>query len=159
VAYVYSHLSGLTFVDTRAIPSATLGPQCPAGVPAQPPICFDYGPATITTGGGPNLYSPTWTYNAGISYSVGLPDGATLTPRANYAHVGARYTYLAYSPVSDRIGANNLVSVLLTYRRGKGYVEAYGTNLTNRRYVSGQAGLNEFYGPPREYGVRVGLSF
>ena len=61
--------------------------------------------------------------------------------------------------MSDRIGANNLVSALLTYRRGKGYVEAYGTNLTNRRYVSGQAGLNEFYGPPREYGVRVGLSF
>jgi len=37
--------------------------------------------------------------------------------------------------------------------------EVYGTNLADREYVSGQMGSNEFYGPPREYGMRVRFNF
>jgi len=159
VSYVDSHLKGLTFVNTRLIPSGTLGPQCPAGVASNPPACFDYTSALVTTSGGPNLYSPKWTYNAGVEYSFVLGDDTTLTPRVNYAYVGSRYTYLAYSPVSDRIGSHGLLSALITLRRGNWHVEAYGNNLTNKHYVSGQYELNEFYGAPREYGVRAGVEF
>ena len=38
-------------------------------------------------------------------------------------------------------------------------LEVYGTNLTKKFYVSGQNGNNEFYGAPREFGVRLGFKY
>src|SRR6185503_14871367 len=99
------------------------------GVPASPPFCFDYGPVTVATPGGPNLYSPKWTYNVGAELNFAIGGDATLTPRFNYAYVGPRFTYLAYSPVSDRIDSYGVLSALLTLRKGEWFVEAYGTNL------------------------------
>lgn len=160
-AYVDSDLDGFTFVNERVLPPGNLGPQCPGGVPSSPPLCFNYGPFITTTEGGPNLYSPEWTYNLGAEYELRLGDEMTLTPRVNYSYVGARYSYIAYSPISDRIGDYGLVSALLILRMGDWRVTAYGTNLTDRDYVSGHASAsrNEFYGAPREYGVRVGWTF
>jgi iron complex outermembrane receptor protein len=45
--------------------------------------------------------------------------------------------------------------------RGPWRVEAYGTNLSDEEYVSGQASAsrNEFYGPPREVGLRAAFNF
>lgn len=160
-AYVDSDLDGFTFVNERRLPPGNLGPQCPSGMPSSPPLCFDYAPFMTTTSGGPNLYSPKWTYNVGVEYSIRLGDGATLTPRMNYAYAGSRYTYIAYSSVSDRIEDYGLVSALLMFRTGDWHVTAYGTNLADKEYVSGHASAsrNEFYGAPREYGLRVGLDF
>jgi iron complex outermembrane receptor protein len=160
-AYIDSDLDGLTFVNTRRLPPGNLGPQCPAGVPSNPPVCFDYGPFTITTAGGPNLYSPEWTFNVGAEYTFRLGGDAILTPRVNYSYVDSRYTYLAYSNVSDRIEAYGLVSALLTLNVGDWTVTAYGTNLADKDYVAGHASAssNEFYGAPREYGLRVGFQF
>jgi iron complex outermembrane receptor protein len=43
---------------------------------------------------------------------------------------------------------------------GKAWLfEAYGTNLADRKYVTGQFNNNEFYGPPREYGLRASYRF
>lgn len=161
LAYVDSDLDGFTFVNERALPPGNLGPQCPNGVPSSPPLCFDYGPFVTTTSGGPNLYSPEWTYNLGAEYTIDFGADASLTPRVNYAYVDSRYTYIAYSPISDRIEGYGLVSALLTFRRGGWHVTAYGTNLADKEYVSGHASAsrNEFYGAPREYGLRVGLDF
>ena len=158
VAYLDSELGSITFVNTRNLPSGTLGPQCPAGTPSSPPVCFDYSPFLQTISGQPNLYAPEWTYNLGADYRFELGT-ATLTPRVNFAYVGPQFTYLGFSPVSDRIEGRHLLSALLTYRRDDWRVELFGTTLTNARYVSGQFGSNEFYGPPREYGVRVGITF
>jgi iron complex outermembrane receptor protein len=160
-AYVDSNLGGLTFVNERLLPPGNLGPQCAPGVPSSPPFCFDYGPFIQTTSGGPNLYSPKWTYNAGADYTFALGSDMTLTPRVNYSYVGPRFAYIAYSPVSDRIDGHGLVSALVTLRKGSWNVEAYGTNLTDEQYVSGQAAAsrNEFYGAPRQYGLRVGMTF
>jgi len=160
-AYVDSDLDGFTFVNERRLPPGNLGPQCSSGMPSSPPLCFDYNPFMTTTSGGPNLYSPEWTYNAGVEYTLRAANGTTITPRLNYAYVDSRYTYIAYSPVSDRLDGYGLLSALLMFRRGDWHVTAYGTNLADKQYVSGHASasLNEFYGPPREYGVRVGLDF
>jgi len=159
VSYVDSHLAGLTFVNTRLIPQGTLGPQCPDGTPSSPPVCFDYNPAIITTTGGRNLYSPKWTYNLSAAYELELGDDMTLTPRVNYSHQSSRFTYLAYSPESDVIGAYGLLSAKLTLRKGDWFIEAYGTNLDSKRYIAGQTDYTEFYGAPREYGVRAGMTF
>jgi len=159
VAYIDSELASVTFVNTRNLLSGTLGPQCPAGTPSSPPLCFDYGPFLETTGGRPNLYAPKWTYSLGADYRFELGDGATLTPRVNFAYVGSQFTYLGYSPISDYMAGRGLLSALLTLRKDGWRIEAYGTNLTDKEYVSGQFGSNEFYGSPREYGLRVGVNF
>ncbi|HEY0649748.1 TonB-dependent receptor [Phenylobacterium sp.] len=158
-AYVDSNLSGLTFVNTRILPAGTLGPQCPTGAPSNPPICFDYGPFLEATRGGPNLYAPKWTYSLGIDYTFDLGGSTSLTPRINYGYVGPQFNYIAYSPVSDRMKGRGLLSAMATLRYDDWKVEAYGTNLSNEKYVAGQLGNNEFYGPPREYGIRVGRVF
>jgi iron complex outermembrane receptor protein len=157
VGYVDSKLSGLTFINTRLLPPGQLGPQCPTGTPSTPPFCFDYAPYVTTNAGGPNLYSPKVTYSAGVEYRLDLGQ-FSLTPRLNYGYVGSRYNYIAYGP-DDRLGARGLLSALLTLEKGDWRLEAFGTNLTNKTYVSGRSGDNEFYGAPREYGLKLGVKF
>jgi iron complex outermembrane receptor protein len=62
-------------------------------------------------------------------------------------------------PLSDRIDGRGLLSAFVTLDMGDWQVTAYGTNLTNKDYVSGQFNSNELYGAPREYGVRVKVAF
>ncbi|MEA1652654.1 TonB-dependent receptor [Nitrospirillum sp. BR 11164] len=158
-AYVDSQLGSITVVDQRLLPPGTLGPQCPAGTASNPPVCFDYTGYLRTGGGGPNLFSPKWTGNAGVDYTIELPNGMTLTPRLNLAYVGPSYTDILYSRVTDYLAARTLLSALVTLRSGDWTVEAYATNLTDRKYVTGQSGNNEFYGAPREYGLRLHREF
>lgn len=160
VAFVDSHLASVTFVNTRQLGGANLGPQCPAGTPSSPPLCFDYRPFIQTTGGGPNLYAPRLTWGGGVEYEIPLGGDVTLTPRVNYAYVGEQFTYIGYSPLSDRLNARGLLSALVTLKLNERLrIEAWGTNLTNRQYVTGQLNSNEFYGAPREIGVKLNVTF
>ena len=157
IAYVHSKLGSLVAVNSRLVPpGTTLGPQC--GTPATVG-CTDYAPFLGAAGGGPNLFSPTWSYNVGIDYEFGIRDDISLTPRLNFAHVGPQYAGYFYARQFDYLHARNLVSALLTLRMKKWSLEGYGTNLTNRIYVSGITGNNQFYGAPREYGVRASVRF
>lgn len=160
-AFVDSSLgSAGPFVNTRLLPPGTLGPQCPAGVASNPPVCFNYAPYLEDQASGPNLYSPKWTFNAGVDYRFDLSDGISLTPRLNYAYVGSQFTSLSYSYLTDYLPSHGLLSALLTLQLPHNwYVEGYGTNLANKTYVSGQFGNNEFFGAPRQYGVRIGSRF
>ncbi len=160
-AFVDSVLgSAGAFVNPRLLPPGTLGPQCPAGVPSNPPVCFNYTPDLFSQASGPNLYSPKWTFNAGVDYRFDLADSISLTPRLNYAYVGSQFTSLSYSYVTDYLPSRGLLSALLTLQLPHSwYVEGYGTNLVNKVYVSGQFGNNEFFGAPRQYGVRIGSHF
>lgn len=160
IAYVDSKLDPLRFVNSRALPPLPqYGPQCPAGTASNPPICFDYGPYTVTAGGGPNLFSPKWSYNFGIQYELAVASRTTLTPRLNYAYVSSRWTNLVYNRSLDYLPGRGLLSALITLRRGPWMVEGYATNLANKTFVSGQSGFNEFYGAPREFGVRAAVRF
>lgn len=157
VAYVHSKLAPVVFVDDRLPGAGNLGPQCPPGVPNNP-TCFNY--TVKSGGGGANLYAPKWTWSLGVDYRFELGGGATLSPRLNWSYVGSQFTSLAYSPATDLIRSRRLLSGMVTLRTASRLkVEAFGTNLTNRKYVSGQFGSNEFYGAPREYGLRFGMDF
>jgi iron complex outermembrane receptor protein len=159
VAYVDSKFSDVQFINQRALPPGTNLPQCAPGVPpGTPATCFDYSPFVTSATGRTMLYSPEVTYNAGVDYTFALGE-ATLRPRINYAYIGEQYTSLLYSPVTDRLAARGLLSAQLTYSRESWTLEAYGTNLADKEYVSGQFGNNEFYGAPREYGVRGSVRF
>lgn len=162
VAYVDSELGDVTFVDTRAyaraFPGITRAVQCAPGLPSDPPNCIDYTPFIRTTGGGQNLYSPKWTYNLGARYDLWVGD-VKITPSVSYAYVGPQWTYIGYSPISDRLPSRGVLGARLGIEKGNLLVEAYGTNLTDDEFVTGQYINNEFYGAPREYGVRVRYDF
>ncbi len=161
-SFVHSALSHAVFVNTRALPApgaTRLGPQCPAGVPSNPPVCFDYTGYYTSETDGANPYSPKWTFNTGMQYTLQLQTDTTLTPRIDYAYVGSQYTNLLYSPVTDLLRSRSLVAAKLTLEHGTWVAEAYGTNLAGRQYVTGQFNNNEFYGPPREYGLRASYRF
>jgi iron complex outermembrane receptor protein len=159
VALVDSKLSHVEFINQRALPPGTNLPQCAPGVPpGDPPTCFDYAPYVTSATGRRLLYSPKLTFNAGIEYHFDL-GGATLRPRLNYGYIGSQYTNLLYAPGTDRLASRGVFSAQLTWERDGWRVEAFGTNLTDKTYVSGQFGNNEFYGAPREYGLRVAKQF
>lgn len=156
-AYVHSKLGRLLTVNQVLIPAGTsLGPQCGA---TPTPGCTDYTPYLQPAGGGPNLLSPRWSYNFGVAYEIGLGGDKTLTPRVNYAYVGSQWADYFYSPQFSRLPARGLVSALLTLRVGKWSLEAYGTNLTNKTYITGIAANNEYFGARREFGARASVRF
>jgi iron complex outermembrane receptor protein len=159
-AFVDSALGAITLVNTRLLPppgAGNLGPQCAGG--RTPPACFDYTPYLASVTGKPNPYSPKYTFNAGVEYAFDLGRDATLTPRINYSYVGEQWTTLIQSPLTDRLPSFGLWNATLTFAKGDWRVQAYGMNLGNKVYVAGQAGNNEFFGAPRQYGVRVSRNF
>ncbi|MWV28682.1 TonB-dependent receptor [Aurantiacibacter rhizosphaerae] len=161
-AYTDSSLSGTDFVDTRsfaiAFPGVSNAPQCPAGTPSNPPFCIDYSPFILTTDGGPNLYSPEFTFNASAAYTMFVGD-LEITPRVSYSHLGDRFAYIAYDPVRDLLPAFDLVNASLTFEYEAVAVDFFGTNLLDEEYITGQSGNNEYYGAPTEYGVRARFTF
>ena len=164
-AYTDSSLSGTEFVDTRsfaiAFPGVSDTPQCPAGTtpPTSPPFsCVDYTPFILTTSGGPNLYSPEFTFNASAAYTFIIGD-VEVTPRVTYSHLGERFAYIAYDPVRDRIPAFDIVNLNATAQFQNFAIEFWATNLFDEQYVTGQGGNNEYYGSPTEYGVRARVEF
>jgi iron complex outermembrane receptor protein len=156
VAYVHSKLGALSLVNTRLLPNGgtNLGPQCPAGAPSNPPLCFNYQPYELNDTGGSNLFSPEWTANIGAQYRFAFAN-MSLTPRVNFSYVGSQWTSLFYSPVTDYLPSRRMVSANLTLDRQSWQVQAYGTNLTNSVYVSGVIANTEILGPPRQFGLRV----
>ncbi len=160
-AYVYSKLGSLTIVDTTSppFPNPAPGvPQCTSpGVPAG---CFDYTPYLATATGKPNPFSPRYTFNFGTAYTFLLPNSDTLTPRVNYAYISSQWsTLLQLHPATDFIPGRGLWDIQLAYTHGNWRAEAYVTNLLDKRYVLGQFGLNNFEGPPRQFGLRLSRSF
>ncbi|WP_158078593.1 TonB-dependent receptor [Microbulbifer mangrovi] len=159
LGYTQSNLPAQTFINARALPGSSLGPQCPAGMPSMPPVCFDYGPFMETTTGGDALYAPELTYNLSVSYEYTLDGGLYLTPQISYSHIDRQYSYLAYSPESDALASRDLLNASISLTDDQWKVSAYGSNLTDEQYVSGQFGITEFYGAPREYGLRLSIAF
>jgi iron complex outermembrane receptor protein len=156
-SYVDSHMNGIGLVNTFAPGAGANLPQCTGG--AVFPTCFDYVANTIyNPNGGTNLLSPKWTWNASLAYAVELGDGAKLEPRINYNYVGSQQAQLQYQP-QDLINAHHLLSasVALTWHGYK--IEAYGTNLTKEFYETGVSSANQFFGAPREFGVRLQARF
>ncbi len=160
VGYVNSRLGAITLVNSRLLPGGgafNVGPQCATG---QTTNCFDYGPAIVSVSGKPNPYSPEWTFNAGIEYGFDLGHGATLTPRVNVAYLGTQWTNLIQSSTAtDLLPAFTLWNASLTLVAGDWTVQAFGRNITDKLYVTGQGGNSQYYGNPRQYGMTVARRF
>ena len=159
-AYVDSNLKPTgTLVDIRAYTASGRPgsvPQCAAGVP-ESSTCSDYSQFLINTKAGPNLFSPKWTWNVSAAYKFDA-GSFSVTPRVSYSYVGPQYTYLAYDPQRDLLAARGLLSANLNIDIKNTQIQFYGTNLTNKVYIIGQA-TGSFYGAPKEYGLRVKTTF
>jgi iron complex outermembrane receptor protein len=163
-AYVNSRLGAISLINTEALPPGTITQglsQCAPG--AMPPGCFDYNPYIVNLAGSENPFSPRWTFNGGVEYDVPVGSG-TLTPRINYSYIGHQWTTLFEQPITDYLGSQGLWSGSVTYKYKEWRVQGYGSNLANRVYVTGQTAYgqnpnNEFFGNPRQYGMRVFRSF
>jgi iron complex outermembrane recepter protein len=164
-AYVNSKLGAISLVNTEALPPGVTAqdlPQCAPG--AVPPGCFNYTPYTDNLSGSQNPYSPTWTFNAGVEYGMSIGAAGKLTPRINYSYIGPQWTTLFELPTTDHLPSQGLWSGSVTYEHQNWRIQAYGLNLANKVYVTGQASPgtnpdNEFLGNPRQYGIRVYRNF
>jgi iron complex outermembrane receptor protein len=160
-SYVHSNQpSPGPFVNGHLLPPGVQGPQC---APGETTGCFDYTSYLHTGSSGPNLYSPKWTANAGVQYTLRVGGTATLTPRLNYAYLSGQFTSLTYSTVTDYLPARGLLSAFLTFDVGEHWsAEAFGTNLADKVYRTGQGGSGAnyyFYGAPRQFGARLRYRF
>lgn len=129
-----------------------------------------YGATMATQIGGRSFnFSPKFSFTAGAQYDVAVGHGYTLTPRVQYSHLSSQWATFYHVRPTDYIDARNLVDAnLLLKHSDSGFsAELYATNLTNKKYIVSKAvegsfatpGRVEFYGAPRQYGVRIGYAF
>lgn len=121
------------------------------------------GPASVNClqlGGNEQSYAPEVTFNAGVEYEWVMADGATLTPRIDYSHIGESWTSIFNNEArGDRLEARNLVNLRLTYQRDDWTLAAYAVNATDQTYIAAiNAGLR-YAGPPRQFGLNLTRTF
>ncbi|MES2097312.1 MAG: TonB-dependent receptor [Pseudomonadota bacterium] len=101
-------------------------------------------------------YAPNLTFNLSAEYTFKLPNGDTITPRANFGYVGSQWATL-FQNVSrgDQLEARKILNAQLAYTHGTLTITAYSTNLTDQHYVAALNSGLYFAGAPRQYGLKV----
>jgi iron complex outermembrane receptor protein len=117
------------------------------------------GPVSVTCinlNGRRQTYAPNVTFNVGAQYDIKLGNGDTITPRANFGHIGNQWaTLFENSARGDLLGERNILNAQLGWQHGTYTITGYATNLTNQHYVGALNSGLYFAGPPRQYGVKV----
>ena len=120
---------------------------------------------TIDCSGAPALYSPKWSFNAGVEQTVNL-DGFKLVAAASTRYRGDFFAATSYQPwVISRAGFQTDASLTLAPETNRWFVTAYINNVENTRRIS-QSNVNATLGTqsaiasaPRTYGLRIGAKF
>lgn len=156
-SYVYSTLGTLQVVNSSALPAAASArPQCNGTNAA---FCFNYAPYLLTVSGKANPFSPRFSGNIGVGYNFHVNGDDILAPHISVAYQGSQWTTNIEVKNTDYLSAYTLVNVDLAYFHGPWQANLYATNLLDRTYQVGQSSPNVFYGPPRQYGVRLAREF
>lgn len=150
---------------------------CGNGVAPDPPECADLEPGTSLSSDDdlPNFVGkhdeffnlPNYTLNFSASYTLDTPLGE-LTPWVSWYH----QSKIHYAPDSDvdfaEQGKAGVLGARLTLALNDGDTEIalWGTNLLDRRYLSGVTNFNDgfavtdqYYAPPRMYGIEISRRF
>jgi iron complex outermembrane recepter protein len=116
------------------------------------------GPQDVT--GKSLAYAPKWTATIGPSYTVPVSYGK-YTATVQYSYTSRAYATLFEVVPIDVLASHSLFNVNAALALNDGIrLEAYGTNLGNALYAAGNLGsAAAIWGPPRQYGVRLGYSF
>jgi hypothetical protein len=132
--------------------------------------CFDYRAGGVTLNGQffpfvesvqglqlPN--SPRLQANLSLGYRVALSTRGTLIPSIDLSYEDKQYVQIYNTPV-DLFPSRRNVNVKLTYLRSRWIVEGFATNLTGETYpVAHDQPATETFNPPRQFGLRVTLSY
>ena len=143
LAYTKSELGSTTLVDDR----------------------YDVLTPVDLTGNALN-FNPEWTFSLGLNYQAQLGKNLLLLPRIRYSYTDDQWSNIFQVNPTDLIESYGLVdaSITLENEAGTWYVELYGSNLLDEEWVASKStfastpGRVEFYGAPRQLGVRVGFS-
>ena len=110
----------------------------------------------VDLGGRRQTYAPNLTFNLSGEYEVKFANGDSLTPRANFGHVGNQWATLFQNESrGDLLEARNILNAQIAYTHKSWTITAYGTNLTDQHYVAALNSGLYFAGAPRQYGVKL----
>lgn len=124
------------------------------------------GTQGITTAS-PFVYTPKWTGNIGGEYLFTLPAKLELVAHADWVYRSKAYFSLPVTPYVTQ-GGYGTVDARLTLRTSdkRWSIAAFGTNLTNKYYMTGASDLTPtlgfatgFFAPPREWGATFEYHF
>jgi len=116
------------------------------------------GPEDVS--GRPLAYAPKWTATVSPSYTVPVNFGK-FTGTVQYSYTSRAYVTVFEVTPSDVLASHSLVNVNIALALNNGLrLEAYSTNVANALYAAGTLGAAAaVWGPPRQYGVRLGYAF
>ena len=134
-------------------------PQClPNGSSPDARACFNYSPYADVLSGQQNPYSPELTASASVAYSV--PVGAnTLRPRVSYSYIDKQYASLFQADSFYLVPTREVWDAAVAYEADSWLAEVYVRNFTDETYVSGYSGSDQYYGAPRQVGLRFNRRF
>jgi iron complex outermembrane receptor protein len=164
VAYSRTKVGNFDIVNLNTLPTILVANPAPQCAPGQIPtlgVCNDFTPYLLHLSGKSLPYSPEWTFSTNLEYTfmVGTGDGDTLVPRIGYTYQSSQWGAPMEQTPDNFIPSHGLLNAQLEYTHGRYAVIAYGTNLTDKIYVSGMNVPNYFLGPPRQFGVRAQVKF
>jgi iron complex outermembrane receptor protein len=109
--------------------------------------------------------SPTLKTTASLYYEADLGKAGTLAPHIDWLY-STHYYGTDYNTVLDRQKAYNVVDLSMrwTDANAKYYFEGFADNIGNQAVLysatlGGSARIQESFGPPRVYGLRMGAKF
>ena len=125
------------------------------------------GPATEITIDNKFAQTPKWTVSVGAQVKIPVIGLGSITPRVDYSYRSSHFNDNQNSPNLFQKGYGLLNTRLTLQTEDSGLsVAIYGTNLTDKAYVTGglaaitSLGFDEAVrGRPREYGVTVSKRF
>lgn len=125
-----------------------------------------FGNTTLVNLSGKDVpMSPTFKGTASAYYDIDLGNAGRLTPHVDVLYSSSYYS-TDYNTVLDRQKAYGVVDLSLRYtsKPGSYYIEGFVNNIGNYAVIysatlGSSARIQESYGPPRVFGVRVGGKF
>ena len=103
--------------------------------------------------------APEFTFNVGLQYTLKLPWGAQLIPRADYAYQSRQWATAFHAYPLDDLDPRNILKAQVAYVQGPWRATAYATNLNDEVYVVSTNHSLVYPGNPRQYGVRLARTF
>jgi iron complex outermembrane receptor protein len=162
VAYNNSRLGAVSspnaLIDGGVVASYRLPPEVQAVPALFPASVFNYAPYVENISGEQNPYSPKLTANASVDYAILVGPG-TIRPVVSFSHTDKQFASLFQNDNFYMMPARNIWDVSGSYEEGSWLTQVYAKNVTNSVYVSGYSGNTEYYGAPRQIGLRVRKSF
>lgn len=161
-AYNNSKLGAVTSPDALISGGVVAGYLLPAVVQAVPALfpasSFPYAAYAEHISGEQNPYSPKLTANASVDYAIRV-GSATIRPVVSFTHTDKQFASLFQNDNFYLMPARNIWDASVSYEDASWLTQVYVKNLANATYVSGYFNNTEYYGAPRQIGLRVRKSF